>query len=277
MNRRLVAIAGAGHSGSTLLGLVLGSHPSVVYAGEAKKSRFLGDPKKPLRKRVCKLCGPDCPVWSRIEARPAPDVYEALSRLTGAPTVVDSTKDPAWIREGRRLADRAGIAHRLLFLQRDGRAVVNSRLRKDRGADPDDLIRRWRARIEATRALVAEHPDRSLEVRYEALATEPRATVRRICAFLGLDFDERMLSYEAADHHPLGGNTGTQSVVARAAGLPDTLAEVPDRSRSYYQPLRRGFRLDLRWRDELPGAVRARFEELAGEVNAPFRWEVGGP
>lgn len=51
-NRLGVAIAGAGHSGSTLLGLVLGSLDDVFYAGEAKKTTFIGDPKKPLRKRI---------------------------------------------------------------------------------------------------------------------------------------------------------------------------------------------------------------------------------
>ena len=51
-------IIGAGHSGSTLLGMMLGAHSSVFYAGEAKKSVFLGDPTKPKRKRECKLCGP---------------------------------------------------------------------------------------------------------------------------------------------------------------------------------------------------------------------------
>ena len=56
-NRQVVWIGGAGHSGSTLLGLCLGSHPDMLYAGEAKKSALLGDPSKPLKKRACKLCG----------------------------------------------------------------------------------------------------------------------------------------------------------------------------------------------------------------------------
>ena len=40
-NAAVCFVGGAGHSGSTLLGLVLGAHPSVFYAGEANKSRFL--------------------------------------------------------------------------------------------------------------------------------------------------------------------------------------------------------------------------------------------
>jgi hypothetical protein len=112
-----------------------------------------------------------------------------------------------------------------------------------------------------------------MRVRYEALATDPAATLRAIGDFLGLAFEPAMLRYEDAEHHPLGGNTGTQSVVARAAGQ---LVKVPERGRSFYAPLEHGFHLDLRWREELPESVQRLFDERAGEVNEPFRWEQHG-
>ena len=65
-----VMICGAGHSGSTLLGMILGSHSQAFYMGEGGKARYLGDEKKPLRKRVCKICGEACPVWSVHVPRP---------------------------------------------------------------------------------------------------------------------------------------------------------------------------------------------------------------
>ena len=49
-NRVVVFVAGAGHSGSTLLGLALGAHPEIFYAGEANKSQLLSDANAPLRK-----------------------------------------------------------------------------------------------------------------------------------------------------------------------------------------------------------------------------------
>lgn len=234
-----VALAGAGHSGSTLLGLVLGSHSRCFYAGEAKKSRFLGDRAKPLRKRACKLCGEACPIWSRF--RPDPDLFEALARLSGRGAIVDSTKDVSWIRARRAELAAAGVPHKLVFLARDGRAVVNSRLRKDPSRDPAAVTDAWAAQVRATSALVAELGEDALAVRYE---TKP--------------------------HHPLGGNTGTQSLIARSHGED---RGVPDRSRAFYEPLRGGFRLDLRWREELPAQALAVFEERAGDLNEPFRWE----
>lgn len=272
-NRLAVSICGAGHSGSTLLGLVLGSHPDVFYAGEAKKTLFLGDESKPLRKRVCKICGPDCSVWSRWTGA-EPDLYEALSRMTGSPIVVDSTKKAEWIRaRGAELAE-AGAEHRLVYLGRDGRAVINSRVRKYPERSLEQMVDQWRAQIEATEALVSEVGERAVRVRYEELATDPEATVKGLCEALGLRYEAAMLRYEAEPQHPLGGNTGTQSVVARAQSIESEHAKVPARSESYYTSLAGGFSLDLRWRDELAPEALAVFEERAGEVNASLRWEV---
>ncbi|MCB9592633.1 MAG: sulfotransferase [Sandaracinaceae bacterium] len=274
LNRLAVAIGGAGHSGSTLLGLVLGSHGDVFYAGEAKKSLFIGDEKKPLRKRVCKMCGPDCEVWSRFTVPPEPDLYEQLSRLTGRSVVVDSTKKPEWIRERRAEVDAGGGAHKIVYLVRDGRAVVNSRVRKYPELAPEVHVDQWIAQIQETDALVAERPDAAIQIRYEELATEPEATVRRVCEFLEVAFEPSMLAYESVPHHPLGGNTGTQSVVARAASIDSELAKIPNRSAGFYAGLRGGFSLDLRWRDELPDEVLRVFEARATETNERFRWEA---
>lgn len=270
-NRLAVAICGAGHSGSTLLGLVLGSHSEVFYAGEAKKTLFLGDATKPLKKRACKLCGLDCPVWSRFAVPPTPDLYEQLARITGCSVVVDSTKKPDWIRERAAELDRAGVRQARVLLVRDGRAVVNSRVRKYPDEAPEAIIEAWRAQIHASRALIDERPEDGVEVRYEELATDPERVVRSLCAFLGLAFEPAMLRYHEHAHHPLGGNTGTQSVVARARE--SAAVSVPARSRDFYGPLAGGFRLDLRWREELPERVRTLFEERAGVDNRPFEWE----
>lgn len=274
IHRLTVAICGAGHSGSTLLGLVLGSHPQCFYAGEAKKTLFIGDPKKPLRKRVCKICGEGCVVWSRFEQPPTPDVYAQVARLTGKPVIVDSTKKVDWLRARQAELDAAGVPHKRIFLARDGRAVVNSRVRKYPDEDPIAVVDGWATQIRETRAFLEERPDDWMLLRYERLATEPEASVREVCAFLGLPFEPDMLRYHEREHHPLGGNTGTQSVVARATEVEDpAFASVPERSRGYYESLKGGFRLDTRWKTELPQAVRDVFDARAGDLNAPFRWE----
>lgn len=273
---RSVLICGAGHSGSTLLGLILGSHSSGFYCGESRKVSYLGDPRKPLRKRVCKLCGEGCPVWSRFVWDRGRPLHDLIACAAGAQMVIDSTKSVEWIRERTGELAAAGIPAVLLFLGRDGRAVVSSRIRKYPDRAPAELIRRWRTQIEASRELYAAHDGPKHEVRYEVLASEPEATVRRLCGTIGIDFEPAMLDFQRHEHHPLGGNNGTQYLVARSRydDPGQAFVSLGERSRDYYRRHGDGIELDRRWRRELAAPHRALFEQLAGDVNRDLRWEL---
>lgn len=271
-NRTTIFIAGAGHSGSTLLGLLLGSHPEAFYAGEAAKTRFLGDGRKPEHKRVCKLCGPDCPVWGDFVVREEPDLYEQLARTTGASTVIDSTKNLNWLTRQSQAVQIHGGRAALIFLQRDGRAVINSRVRKYPEREPRQLIASWVQRMNDTQAFFDAFEGRKTVVRYEELASAPRRTLRTTCAALDVPFDDAMLDFAAREHHVLGGNNGTQWQVGRR--LDETFVELSDRTREYYGEHPEGIVLDLRWLDELPAHVLHLFEREAAPWSTKLAWPV---
>jgi hypothetical protein len=264
LNTRVVFVGGAGHSGSTLLGLVLGAHPSVFYAGEANKSRGLGDASIALRKRTCKVCGESCRVWSSIDRDL--DLYEALSTRTGRATIADSTKSIAWIDEQLALLTKLGVALHLFFLGRDGRAVLASSLRKRPETSAREHAIAWAEQIRATDALAARFPGSVTRVRYEALATDPIATIARVAAAIDLDVVPAMHEPWTAEQHPLGGNAGTLSLF-------DSAAPVGGEKRAYYAAHPRSFRLDTRWKTELSAAALHEFDEAAGETNRPYAWE----
>lgn len=275
INKGVCFIGGTGHSGSTMLGLILGSHPKVFYAGEGAKTLYLHTPYKDLRKRVCKLCGPDCPIWGDFHIAPSPDLYEQLSQRTGAELIVDSTKKLEWITSHVKELEKTSATPFFIFLQRDGRAVINSRVRKYPDRDPEEQISHWLAQIETTRAFFDSFPHPKAIVRYEELALDPESVSRKLCRLLGLEWTASMIRFYEHDHHPLGGNNGTQSIVARHQNPnPDrSFAKVGQRSRTYYEEHGSEIRLDLRWRKELSHEVLAIFEDIAGEVNAPMRWD----
>jgi len=275
-NRSTIFMVGAGHSGSTLLGLMLGAHPSVFYAGEAKKSAFLGDERKPLKKRVCKLCGLDCVVWGKLLPQDfaASDLYEVLSERTGRPIVLDSTKSAEWIGHGVAAVRARGAEVRLIFLQRDGRAVVSSRLRKYPETTAHEHARDWRHQMEASRAFANTFPGPVIEMRYEALATEPERELRRVAGFLGLAFDPTMLTPWTTEQHPLGGNSGTQWLMAREQPKDGSVLSLGDKTRGYYQAHPPAIVFDERWRRELSADALATFESEAGETNLAYAWNA---
>ncbi len=268
-------ICGAGHSGSTLLGMVLGGVRGGFYIGEGAKIRYLHDPQKPLRKRACKICGEACPVWSGFAWDGAAPPHAAIAAHVGAETIVDSTKDPDWITARAEETRAGGGAAGLVFLQRDGRAVVNSRLRKYPDRDPEAQINQWAGQMARARALFERFEGRKAQLRYEAFATAPEQEIRRLCTSLGLEFRRDMLAFRARDHHPLGGNTGTQFVAAgaRRAATKSGSIQLTDRTRSYYRDHPGDIRLDLRWRDEMSPEHLALFETRAGGLNQDFKWD----
>jgi len=275
MIEKVVLMCGAGHSGSTLLGLVLGSHSQAFYGGEMKKTNFLHNPKYPPRKRFCKFCGPDCPVWSDFRPGPGAWTHADLAGQLGLPVVVDSSKDLDWINEHLGHAEKAGARAYLIYLQRDGRAVFNSRVRKG-GKAPERLALDWKEKILQSNQLFEAYQGPKLRLRYEHFALQPHLTVERLCQFIGIPFEPAMLEFASFDHHPLGGNAGTQYLVARAQESPARFSLSKER-KEYYDKNGSQIRLDLRWREELSPELLALFQSLAGAENQELAWDEDLP
>lgn len=266
-----VMICGAGHSGSTLLGMLLGRADGAFYVGEGAKARYLGDMSKPLRKRACKVCGDDCPVWSGLTWDGEEPLYPLVAAHAGVPTIVDSTKRPEWIEARADETWASGATPHLILLLRDGRAVVNSRIRKYPERPVADLVEDWMRQMADSRALFDAFRGPKLEVRYEALAADPETVMSRVCDFAGLTYAPAMLDIAGGEHHPLGGNNGTQFLATRDNGQA-SLVQPGERSRTYYEQHGGSIRPDMRWKTELSAENAALFEQMAGTANQPCAW-----
>ena len=142
---------------------------------------------------------------------------------------------------------------RCIFVLRDPRAVVASMLAVGeraaaRGIRAQPFTRSLRAAmryvshcLEAAFAAAAAHPGGILTVRYEALVTDPEAETRRICGFLGLDWDAAMLRPGAGEH--LGMKAATAGNLWYDG---DTFRRDPDPAGMH------------KWRDRLTAFQRAR-------------------
>ena len=269
-----VMICGAGHSGSTLLGLILGRAEGAFYVGEGAKIRYLHDLNKPLRKRACKVCGEDCPVWSDFHWDQDRPLYRQVAAHTNSSIVVDSTKNPVWIKARSNELATAGDQGALIFLQRDGRAVLNSRFRKYPERDATTQIQSWMDQISASREAFDGFTGPKIAIRYEELATQPENTIRQICDLAGLPFQPEMLAFNEGVSHPMGGNTGTQFVAARdkVADDPNAILKLTPRTHDYYAKHSGDIELDLRWKTEMSAPNLALFNEMAGEFNADMAW-----
>lgn len=226
---RVIYIAGAAHSGSTLLDLMLNAHPDIVSVGEVLKLNRQLAFRDPERKRYAPCsCGAsslwDCKFWSAVDVKTkvsagksiaeldildsaardphyAPNVilFDAIAAVSGKNFIVDSSKIP------RRLGHLMQLPELEIYpvhLVREPKGQIASVMRKH-GGFLKNIVRY---------EIVQEKVHRKLKsvphsvVRYEDLVRDPESTLRSILQPLGLNFDRRQLSWAEAEKHIVAGN-----------------------------------------------------------------------
>lgn len=235
-----IFVVGYDRSGTTMLGSMLGAHPDAFCGPEshfvgtlapaapalspAEAERLADRLTREFRFRLwCRMgASPPAPPWPATYAEFMRRIAESLaSRFgkAGARFWVNHT--PKHVLFLDRLFLHFPDA-KVIHIVRDGRATAASLMPLDWGPnDPVEAAKRWAERVRA--GLAAERrfgPDRIARVRYEDLVGEPEAEIRRLLAFVGLDFVRACLAgdksaipgYSATTHELVG----TAPVAARA-------------------------------------------------------------
>lgn len=225
----MVHIIAVGHSGSTLLDLLLGAHPQMRGLGETLA--VARDPEK-YRGRAEQSF-----LWSEIYAemdrtgaRDEQSRYRIIlgvaSRYWGEDVIlVDSSKEPGWIAVAKEVADVDICA---VLLVRDYRSWVVSRRRKLQKTDggaltmlrgrglgawrplldrrPVNLARSWARRNTYKRSRLDAMRVPYVVVGYEPLSFDPQGTLQLVCDFLGLTYDTKMVSPANSRSEIIAGN-----------------------------------------------------------------------
>ena len=163
---------------------------------------------------------------------------------------------------------------RFVYLIRDGRDVALSI--KDLWFGPDSIEEAaawWRSRVLDARAQAGRPPyPRYMEVRYEDLISEPESVLKKVCAFVDLAWNPRMLEY-----HMLADERIKE--IGRDVVAPDGRRTIGAREREGIFALTekppQGSRIG-RWRREMDEADRLRFEETAGDLLEDLGYPLGG-
>jgi hypothetical protein len=264
-------LLGVRRSGTTLLRVMLDRHSQLAVPDESYFVPQLAD--RHLRRvdaddfvddlrRLATLADWDVPL-DRVRARlrdgmPVGEaigtVYDVYAEQRGKPRWGDKT--PMYmqnLRLLRRLFPDALYVH----LIRDGRDAALSFLAMPAGImtetwmqprTPAGFACQWRTEVAAARRFGRRVGSRYLEVRYEELAADPGAVLRRICEFAGLEYEPAMLEY---------------------AGNVD-VADKPHQQR-LLQPPTKGLR---DWRTQMSSRDAAAFERVAGDLLRDLGYET---
>jgi hypothetical protein len=210
--KRVIYIAGLGHSGSTILDMSLGTITGVVGLGELKT---LLDEKSRERHytSVCS-CGKkatECDIWKEVpqllegkqgDHEKIEAVFTLLQQRYGDNCILtDSSKNSYAYLE--YLKDNYDL--RVIYLTRDIRSWSYSR-HLSSGKPVIYYILRWG--LENVKLLIRlrKMGIKQMHVGYEELALFPEHVLQRIAAYTGLEYSDTMLSPGKTKSHIISGN-----------------------------------------------------------------------
>lgn len=182
---------------------------STVHQRESSSNRYLPDP---LEIALILGSGALCrslESWSAEIKKHVQSIrnswalFDAVCEKTGDEYVVDSAKSPIRMKLLHLL--RPGEV-RVIYLIRDGRAVADSYMRRY-GWSPQRAARTWWREHRNTLLTLMTMPNAVIHaVKYDEFCREPSNNLKKICDFLGLRFEERMLEFRSGESHQVGGN-----------------------------------------------------------------------
>lgn len=216
-----VFVTGASRSGKTIMRGILSSHPRIVVSRRTEMwPRFylrfgdLGDDRNlerclqvMLRRQQIAALGTDMERLRRefrSGERTYPQLFacfhEQYARQCGKPRWGDQTGGLEKVAEEIMAAYPAVKMVHLVRDPRD-RYVALTEKRATRRLTLERSTANWARSAACALRNGRRHPDDYLAVRYEALVGQSEQTVRKVCAFLGEDFDPAMLRMESEDRY----------------------------------------------------------------------------
>ncbi len=199
--REPVFLLSSVRSGSTLLRLMLNSHPLVHAPHETHVRRLVVEFETPPVRQAMETCGHrrtdlEHLLWDRV-------LHRELAR-SGKRVLVEKTPSNVFVWQRIR---KCWPDARFVFLIRHPLSIVRSWHEADPENRPFDLaVERTLLYMKALQRARRRLPGPTL--RYEDLVADPESETRRLCDALGLPWDAAMLEYGAHDHGTIAKGIG---------------------------------------------------------------------
>lgn len=209
---KYIFIAGADHSGSTLIGSVLGSHPDgpfrFFHVGELYA--YFKQSKKTWGKPGQASQMPPGGVWRKIDPSLSyPSGVAQLAKIVRPEAIIDSSKTPQNLSEIAK-ALPPGAELTVLLTYRPFKKIILSD--RNRGKS-DSAIKNNLLRYEEIARLIDSHNLKSVVVSTESLLESPSPYLRLICERVDIPYFEGKEEYWNFEHcHLYGARTQRQHI-----------------------------------------------------------------
>ncbi len=211
--KKVIYIAGLGHSGSTILDMALGCHPEIVGLGEIYAVFNKKNQKTLFEESTCS-CGKkgvDCDFWKNLRKISSSDktveekyrlLIDVFNEKYGNEMILlDSSKNSyPYLQFLNKEYDL-----RVIYLTRDYRSWVYSRFTRTR-KPMLFFIFRWYFENKKLLYMLKKYGVKINYIGYEELAMYPELILKKICKFIDVDFSKDLLFPDNTKSHIINGN-----------------------------------------------------------------------
>lgn len=270
MKKTIVFIVGLGHSGTTLLGNILGSHSKILHIGE------LVSPIKKNKSFICREClDKHCPIWGSTITKtdllkeykyfsqqnlirkifPSKNITgliysKAFNAFNDIDIIVDSSKQLNWYNFQKTNKD---FNYKYIFLKRDFKPIIASYKRSyNRSVEEQIIVTKNKIKSINSFYNTISHLNK-ITIKYEDIVTSFESNFKEICKFLMVDYEKSMYKFNDFKHHLIGGNQAgyLQKSPDKAKLMADLVGYDTKFNQTEYYSSFSGLQIDNRWKSEL--------------------------
>ncbi len=211
--KKVIYIAGLGHSGSTILDMALGCHPKIVGLGEIYAVFNKKNPDALFEKSTCSCGkkGKDCDFWKDLRKfssseKSTEEKYKTLitvfTKKYGEDSILlDSSKNSyPYLNFLNKEYDL-----RVIYLTRDYRNWIYSRFARTKKLMVF-LALRWFFENKKLLYILKKYKVKMMTVGYEEVSLYPEFILKKICRFADVEFTGTMLNPDKTKSHIINGN-----------------------------------------------------------------------
>jgi hypothetical protein len=201
-DKMIIFVGGSAFSGSTILDMMLASGKEGFSIGEACAVFF------PYRKHHLNPkcgCGNDrCRLWTDLIKDKPRNLYRNIfERYPEKRFIVDSSKDPYWIRSQVSAQKNNGIKIKHVVIWKYPVEFAASQFKRGN-------ISKWEKDWINYYRLYSSFFNEWVSVKYQKLAKNPEETIEKLCKKIGIQYFEGKEYYWNFKHHTLFGNTSAK-------------------------------------------------------------------
>jgi hypothetical protein len=205
--KRVIFVAGADRSGSTLVGCILGSTRTpfeVFHIGEAHA--FFKNGRRYADHRQATDMSPEAgKIWEKVNPELGyQTAYPQLFHLSRTRTLIDSSKTPSSLTEQIDVCEKLGYELLVVITFRPFDGIFSSD--KKRNKDDEYCLKNLR-RYRTLMKLLERHPIPFIVIDVEKLISSPRSETRRLCMATGIPYFSGKEEYWRYSHCHLSGAT----------------------------------------------------------------------